>query len=239
MDRHTFAEFPQTSWTMIRQANNLSEEDRRIVVDRLIQQYWRPLYAYYRASGNSISDAEDAVQSLLLRFLTDDRFLAVSPDRGRFRNWLIACAKHHLLDRERHKKALKRSPVSPQISLDDLKTKVGDQFEPSTDESPDSAYFDAWRRELLDSAIKRVASICGELQREQDFEVFCEYYLSELDVRPTWKKLADKFELPSWKHAARKADYVKVLLGKTIRDAIRQYVEDEGEIDEELRSILG
>jgi hypothetical protein len=92
---------------------------------------------------------------------------------------------------------------------------------------------------VLDRALRQVAKKCGELCRDVDYDIFCEYYLCESERRVTWQELATKYELATWKHAARRADYVKVQLGAAIRNEIRQYANNDDEVDDELRSMIG
>lgn len=239
MTRDTFASFPKTSWTQIRHAKSWSNTRRRDALAELVGRYWRPLYAFFRSKGASVEEAEDLVQTFLMRVLNDDRILSVDPQRGRFRDWLIACAKYHLIDVERRKRAKKRQPEQGLVSLQQLVDKPDVAFEPASDESPQDAFLEAWRRDLLDKALRTVESLCQVLSRETDFRIFCEYYVKDTTSDVTWKSLAEKYDLASWKHAARRADFVKVQLGKVIRDEISNYAENTDDIDDELRSIMG
>jgi RNA polymerase sigma factor (sigma-70 family) len=231
------AAFPTTAWTQIRQAQAMPEHQRRELLCRLASRYWNPLYAYYRSKGQTPHDAEDLVQGLLWHLVSGDRIIEVQP-KTKFRHWLMACARNYLLDQQRKAAAARRRPQGGLRSLEDLGASKARRFEPPAGENPDSAYREAWRRTVLDYAFHEVEEICRREDRMTDFQVYLAYYV-DAEPRTTWKDIAAQFQLDRWNEASRKGDWVKGRLAKTIRSYIRQYVDSDEEVEDEIRDLLG
>jgi DNA-directed RNA polymerase specialized sigma24 family protein len=89
--------FPQTSWTDVVRAGELTPDGRR-ALSALCEAYWFPVYAFVRRRGASAEEARDRTQEFFTRRLVEKNALA-SFDRARgtrFRSWLLGCVKNHL-----------------------------------------------------------------------------------------------------------------------------------------------
>lgn len=231
------APFPLTAWTMIRKAKELPESQRREQLESLLRQYWKPMYAYFRSKGVSRHDAEELVQSFLCDFVRDEKILQVDQQLGKFRTWLRTCLDNYLISWERKRAAKKRRPDEGVMSFEQLVTSDGQPFEPADKHDPDAALVDAWRRGLLEKALQDVAKQCQAEDKSMHFEVFIAYYCDTSEQKITWKQIAERFGLASWKDTARKADWVKTQLGRAIRRQIATYAESDEEIDEEIQEL--
>lgn len=231
------APFPRTAWTLIRKAKELPESQRREQLESLLRQYWKPMYAYFRSKGVSRHDAEELVQGFLCEFVSDEKILQVDPQLGKFRTWLRTCLDNYLISWERKRRAKKRQPADGVVSFEQLVTSDGRPFEPLDKEDPDAALVDSWRRHLLETALITVEDKCRAEDKLVHYKVFVAYYCDTSGERVTWQQLAEQFELPSWKDAARKADWVKAQLGREIRGQVASYVESEEEIDQEIHEL--
>lgn len=74
----------------------------------LCQTYWLPLYTYVRRRGHSPHDAEDLTQEFFARILARNDVATVSPERGKFRAYLLAAINHFLSDQWDKARAQKR-----------------------------------------------------------------------------------------------------------------------------------
>jgi RNA polymerase sigma factor (sigma-70 family) len=231
--------FPTTDWGLICDAQLLTQHERRDKLETLIQHYWKPVYAFYRSHGQTVADAEDAVQGLFASLVEGDKISNVAEPQGRFRDWLVACARNYLRDRHRRDNALKRRPRKRVVSLEELKRVDGAAFEPTAEFDSEQAVLDAWRRELLRRAIDAVWHQCVAKARQTDFCIFADYYMGDDGVRPTWKLIAARHQLTDWKQASHRAEWVKAQLHRAVRRLIAEYVSTEEEVDEELRTLIG
>jgi RNA polymerase sigma factor (sigma-70 family) len=232
--------FPTTSWSLLRQAQESGADgvERAELIQVILRCYWKPVYAYFRSQGKPREDAEDLVQGFLNRFVMSDAMLMSAQPGRRFRSLIRVCARNFLIDEKRRRKAKRRSPEGRLVSFAALQAEDGDPYEPADADSED-AFDEIWRREILDRALQRLRVACGEKQREDDLQLFRDYYLPAADTNTTWEELASRYGLRDWQQAARKAHWVRSQLARAIRDEVGAYVDDEDEIDAEIASLLG
>lgn len=230
--------FPTTSWTLVCNLQQLSAEHRQELLNDLLRRYWKPLYAYFRSKRKPPEQSADLVQGFLQRFLEGDKVLQADQPEKRFRDWLMVSARNYLVSVHRQEAAAKRRPVNGLVSFEALRSEDGDAYEPTGDDTPESAYLEAWRRGLIDRAMRLVAEESSMRGRNVDFQIFCDYYISERPASCTWQDLACKYGFNDWRDAARKADWVKAQFARIIRREIRKYVDSDTEIDGEIRELL-
>lgn len=230
------APFPTTSWSRLCAARDACGDERRSLLQKVLRDYWKPIYAFFRSSGQSPADAEDLVQGFLNRFVAGDSVLESAQPGRRFRSWVRVCARNYLIDQKRRANAARRSPERGVISMATLESESGRRFEPE-DLDADDAFAEVWRRELLDRALGYLKQLCENHNRTTDLEIFFAYYLHEND-QPTWADLAEAFQLDDWQKAARKAHWVRERFAESIREQVRTYVENESEIDDELMALI-
>src|SRR5688572_10507796 len=119
------ARFPTTSWTLIENLQRLSNEQRRALFDEWLIRYWKPLYAYFRTQSKTPEQAGDLVQGFLCSFFAADKVLKVNSQQGRFRNWLLVCARHYLISEGRRQRGARRRPAAGIVSFEALATADG------------------------------------------------------------------------------------------------------------------
>jgi hypothetical protein len=78
--------FPNTSWSLIRQSQDIANPEAVQALDQLARAYWRPLHACVCAMGYTYQDAEDAVQRMFEQLVSRDSLRAVLPGETRFRH---------------------------------------------------------------------------------------------------------------------------------------------------------
>jgi len=101
------AKFPETHWSMVLGARGLGAPSR-VALETLCTIYWPPLYAFARRGGNSPETSADAVQGYLARLLARGDLDLVTPDRGRFRSYLLAGFRNFMVSEARRDQAEKR-----------------------------------------------------------------------------------------------------------------------------------
>jgi RNA polymerase sigma factor (sigma-70 family) len=237
--RDSYVPFPSTAWTLIRHAQELPDSDHAEALGELFRRYWKPMYAFFRSKGKAADEAQDLVQGFLQRFLERGMIHKIDQPDKRFRHFLMVCARRYMLDEVRKEAAAVRSPRGRLLSFEDLRTADGNPFEPRPGVEPEQAFDDAWRRDLLARALRRVHDRCLASDRLTDLLIFQDYYLVQESEQPTWARIADRHGVSGWKKAAHRAEWVKGRLAEAIRDEIRQYVESEREAERELRELLG
>ena len=80
-------------------------------LERLCQDYWRPVYAFIRREGYGPADAQELTQEFLSRFVHKDWLNHLKDQRGKFRSFLLTFLKHFLSDYRDHVGRLKRGGI--------------------------------------------------------------------------------------------------------------------------------
>jgi RNA polymerase sigma-70 factor (ECF subfamily) len=90
--------FATTLWTVVLKAGGAETTQARSALERLCQSYWYPLYAHARRRGHSPHDAHDLVQGFFADLIERSPFQQLSPDKGRFRSFLLAALNNFMAD---------------------------------------------------------------------------------------------------------------------------------------------
>jgi len=62
-------------------------------LEQLCAAYWYPLYVFARRQGYDAAETEDLTQGFFARLLQSNDLADVSPERGRFRSFILASFK--------------------------------------------------------------------------------------------------------------------------------------------------
>ena len=137
-----------TCWTMIGDALNESSPTTNASREQLTKRYWPAIFAFIRASGRSVTMAEDLTQGFICDvFLGRDLLSKAEEARGRFRSLLLSSVRNYLADDYRKQTAKRRSPKSgPPSSLD---ANQGLETPDKKGLSPESAFNLRWIDELI------------------------------------------------------------------------------------------
>src|SRR5215510_10222395 len=90
------ADFRTTHWSVVLAASQQNSPASSNALAKLCSTYWYPLYAYVRRRGHDAHQAQDLTQELFARLLQRNFLQNVSPDKGRFRSFLLASLKNFL-----------------------------------------------------------------------------------------------------------------------------------------------
>jgi RNA polymerase sigma-70 factor (ECF subfamily) len=204
-------------------------------LEKLCRAYWYPLYAYVRRRGYAPEDAQDETQSFFARLLERDLLAHASPQRGRFRSFLLRTLQNFLADEHDRAVAHKRGAGQPLISLEALEGEARYALEPADDVSPDRLFERRWATTVLEQAWARLEAETPGKERRICFEA------STLQLRP-----GERAGLRGGcRHLGLPENTVKSLVHRMrrryrglLRAEIAQTVADPAEIDEEIRHLL-
>lgn len=200
----------------------------------LCQTYWYPLYAYARSRGNSPHDAEDLTQSFFANLLRLESLADVSPEKGKFRAFMLAAMKHHLAKEHRRDIAQKRD-ARRTFSLDAEAAESRYALEPADAMTPERFFERQWALTLLETVMNKLeaeyqATNKGELFRQLRFAI-----IGEKNVAP-YSELADRLSMSE--QAIRVAVHrLRKSYKRLLHDEIANTVSDPAEVEEELRDL--
>jgi Sigma-70 region 2 len=132
-----------TMWTaLLRAHGGAPDEDRRLLAG-LIERYQGAAYRYLTAATGDPDVAAELFQEFAVRFLRGD-FRRVSPDRGRFRDYLRTV----LINLARRRPGVAGGPPIADIDPDQLPA--------AAENATDEEFLSHWRESLLECAWKRL-----------------------------------------------------------------------------------
>lgn len=228
--------FLTTRWSVVRAVGEGDTERGHQALTALCEAYWYPLYAYVRRRGHGAEDASDLTQGFFARLLARPIFEQLSPDRGRFRAWLLAALKNHLAGERAREGALKRGGgrVSLSIDFDDADRRF--QLEDATEENPERQFERAWASELLH---RTLAGLEAEYQGRGRGAVF-EALRSELGGEEPAEGYAARAASLNMTEGAFKVSVHRLRrrYRERLREEIAETVSSEEEVEEELRALF-
>jgi len=230
------ATFATTHWSQVLAAGRLESPEAPAALAELCRIYWYPLYAYVRRHGHAPHDAQDLTQEFFARLLARRDLTSVSPDKGRFRSFLLAAMNHFLVNEWKRARRLKRGGGKPLFSLDDSTAEVRYAAEPRHELTADRIYERRWAMTLLEQTL---ASLKVQQDAVGKGALFArlEVYLVAPDNGPAYALLGRDLGMSE--------DAVKMAVSRlrrryreVLRAQIAQTVASPAEVDAELRHLL-
>jgi RNA polymerase sigma-70 factor (ECF subfamily) len=202
----------------------------------LCERYWFPLYAYVRRRGLDAHEAQDLTQDFFVRLLEKNVLAAASPERGRFRGFLLASMKNFLANARDREHAEKRGGGRKPLSFDVAAGESKLTLEPADELTPEKVFERQWALTLLDSVVTRLEDELTQAGKERHFALLKGVLTGERNF-PGYAAAAA--ELGVSEDAARQAAH---RLRKRYRELLRQEVADTvadpSEVDEEIQDLF-
>ena len=224
--------FATTRWSLIQQARQGQETFARVALEELCRAYWLPVYAFMRRQTRDLHEAQDWTQGFFASLLSRDAFAQLTPERGRFRSFLLAAARHFSSNERDKKNAIVRGG---HVILQSLDYDAGEQRlsrELSTAATAESLFERQWAHAVLDRVLEQLRREYHSSARSDVFEtlagqmagVCSDSVLKELATTLGMSPEACRVAL----HRMRKR--YRFLL----RNEIGQTTNSPGEIDDEI-----
>lgn len=234
-------QFPSTSWSAIRRAQDPAAPEYRRHIGDLIERYWRPVYSVIRFGfGRSHADAKDLTQQFFAEVVIDRRLVDwAAPGGGSFRTLLRTAINRFMANDVRDAVRLKRGGGMRILALEEA-TALESETSPWADApaaSPDELFDQAWNRAVLELALDRLSRVLLESGEASVLEVFRQHDLSESDPPPTYADIgaAVGLTVPQVKHALRRA---RSELKAQAVELLRATTDRPADLAEELRAIF-
>ena len=108
--------FLTTQWSLIEEIKAGRDRDS-MLINFLLQQYWKPVYCYVRRKGYSNEQAKDLTQDFFLEIvLNRDLVCRAEKAKGRFRSFLLYALNEYLGKQNLKETARKRVPMGRLVS---------------------------------------------------------------------------------------------------------------------------
>jgi RNA polymerase sigma-70 factor (ECF subfamily) len=230
-------DFATTHWSLVLAAGGRpSEPGSYAALSQLCQSYWPPVYAYVRRRVASIESAQDLTQEFFLKLLENAALAAASPERGRFRAFLLACVKNFLANQRERTHAQKRGAGRAPLSLDWHSVESRVRFEPADEMTAERRFERDWALTLLDRVLEKLRDEYAAAGKARQFETF-KLTLTGSPAKGEYERIAA--ELNCSQDAARQAACrLKHRYREVLREEVAQTVAEPGEVDDEIRRLF-
>ncbi|HZU98649.1 MAG TPA: sigma-70 family RNA polymerase sigma factor [Planctomycetota bacterium] len=224
------ADFPATTWGMLRGFQDADVATRKDAMEKLCRRYWRPIHDYARAAwARDDEDASDLTQDFFLWLFGGTAVDGYVADRGAFRHYLKGLLRNFGRRRGRDLRRKKRGGGRAAVPLDDAIPEATE---------PEEALDRAWRKEIMIRAVERLRARHAE-EAPLRWKIFEEY-----DLRPegapelTYAQVAERLgvkenDVRNHLHALR------AKLREAMRAEVRETVATEEDLEEEWRALVG
>jgi RNA polymerase sigma factor (sigma-70 family) len=231
------SDFATTQWSLVLRANR-SSDSATAALQTLCKRYWYPLYAYVRRRGVESHTAQDLTQEFFARLLEKNSLAAASPERGRFRAFLLTSLKNFLTNEWEKGQALKRGggnrPISLEVNVDSAETRF--RLEPIDQQTPERTFERQWALLLLELVMQRLQAEQAAAGKAQQFELLKDALTAGTDRLPFPTIAA---ELSISEEAARQAaSRLRKRYRELLREEVSHTVASPEEVDDEIRSLF-
>ena len=230
--------FASTNWTLIAEAGaSKSSDESRDALAQLCTIYWRPVYLFLRRQGESTHDAQDLTQGFFANLVETRFYRNADQNLGRFRSFLLGALKHFLANRKDYEQAQKRGRYVDFVPLTDAaEQELSRQLARSYRSNAEDTYEREWAIALLQRVITLLENESRVAGKPELFEALKCYLGAEGTIPPPYKEIAKRLSrsvVSVRKEVSRFRQRYRAIL----REAVRQTVETEDEVDGELRHL--
>lgn len=235
-DPQSHARFGTTRWSVILRAGSDDADATQRGLQELFDAYWYPLYAFCRRRGNSHHDALDLTQGFFAHLLHGNALEAISPEKGRFRSFLIASFKNFMANHHRATAAQRRGGGVAIVSLAATDFSARYEREPFHEETPDVLFDRSWVESLLTRVLQRLSEEYRHAGKERLFELLEPHLLEHADAIPR-TEVSRLLQLSS-AAVAMSIHRMRRRYGELLREEVAATVDDRADIEDELASLL-
>lgn len=229
-------DFATTRWSIVFAAKAAHGEPARSALSQLCETYWLPLYAYVRRRVPDVAEAQDLTQAFFAELLEKDFVRVATPDRGRFRAFLLTAFKHFLSKQWDKERAQKRGGGRVPISLDFAAADSAARFEPASNLTAEQLYDRQWALTLLGQVMDRLQAESDQAGKARQFAELKGFLIGDHEGRT----FADAARTLGTTEAAAKkaASRLRQRYRELLRAEIADTVSGPEEIEDELRNLL-
>ena len=229
------ARFPTTCWSRVVAVRDRATPEAREALAGMCAAYWYPIYAFVRRRGYGAEQALDVTQDYFARLLERSTVAAADPGKGRFRSFLLADCTRFLADCYVHDHAAKRGGGVAPLSIDARDAEGRYLREPSHDRTPERLFERSVALALLDGVLVRLRGEYEGSGRGAAFDAL-KVVLTDGPRAVPHAELA--------RQLGTTAGAVQVAIHRLrrryrdlVREAIAATVDDEAEVEDEIRDL--
>jgi RNA polymerase sigma-70 factor (ECF subfamily) len=206
-------------------------------LEKLCRTYWYPLYAYCRRNGHTQPDGEDLTQQFFAVFLAKNSFAAATPDRGRFRSFLLASFKHFLANEHHRSQAVKRGGNFAFVPWDEIEPETRYRAEPADGSTPERLFDQTWALTLLDRVMRELQGEYASAGKGPTFDEL-QVFLTGEKADATYEEIGVRLQM-SESAVKMAVSRLRQRYGQMLRREVMHTVTNPAEAEDELRHLVG
>jgi RNA polymerase sigma-70 factor (ECF subfamily) len=229
-------DFSTTNWSLVLAVMDTAPERAFDALGRLCSRYWFPVYGFIRQHGNDVHQAEDLTQGFF-EFAIEHRLMQrAQPDKGRFRNFILAALTNYLHNQHARATAAKRGGKCQIVPLDEACAERLLAAEPAPAASPGAAFDRRWAVTLIRRAFAHLQAEFAGRGRAAVHDALIPH-LTDEPTRSDYDRIAAGLAMTS---GALEVAYHRLRrrFGELLRSEVAYTVADPAEVDAELRYLL-
>lgn len=230
--------FPTTHWGLLGTVRKGPKPDQEEALNRLMNQYWRPVYNFVRYNGFQSEEAKDLTQDFFEKWFIKDLFARADPGKGRFRSFLLKSLKNFLYNQARASHAKKRRPEGGFVSINDLEEDFS--FLVGDDRTPEAIFNQAWAVEFVIRILKELENRCTTPSKKVRYEILRRRVIApalEGAEPPTLKDLGNEFGLTE-REVSNSLGTAKRAYRRLLTEEIEVYAVSEEEVQSEIHDLF-
>lgn len=227
--------FGETAWSVVLAAGNASEPRASAALSKLCQVYWPPVYGYLRRRGHNRDDAQDLTQSFFQHIMEEETLRRASPDRGRFRSFLLGALGRCLADDLARLHARKRGGGVQFVSVDDVAAEELHHQRLTSDLTPADSLDARWASLLLERALEKVRSEFTDEGKAETFIALAPFLAGE-KPEMTYDEAAKRTGI-TLANVKTQIHRLRRQFAEAVRREVLQTVSAPHEVDDELRQL--
>ena len=226
------SDFASTQWSLVLRAGQRGNQQAEFALASLCQRYWFPLYAYVRRRVADVHQAQDLTQDFFARLLEKNVLASASPERGRFRSFLLASLKNFLANEWDRQATQKRGGDRRCLSLDWDSGESRLSLEPVHFHTPEREFERQWALALLEVVVRRLQSEFSSAEKSRQFEALKQTLTGD---RAAVDYAIIAADLQMSEPAARQAAHrLRKRYRELLREEVAATVDSEDEVEDEI-----
>lgn len=228
--------FQTTRWSVVLRTRGERPEVAAAAWNELAHAYWYPLYAACRREGLSAHDAQDLTQSFFAHLLDGDRLAALTPEKGRFRSYLLRALRNFISNHARDARAQIRGGGTHRLPIEVAEGDPRFRRSIETNESFELAFDRDWAETLLGRVKERLAEHYVSAGKS---EIFAEIrgLLTPRENTESYGQIGTRFGL-SAAAVSMLVTRMRLRFRKLLLDEIAATVENPEDVDDELKNLM-
>ena len=235
-------QFPETHWSQLLELGDPANPNYVENLDRLIHQYWMPVYHYVRSLRPvAVPEAEDLTQQFFTMLLDRGSLAKLAPERGSFRGFLKTALKYFLIDQDRSALAHAPRDGARFFPFEQAEAAWQDARKGASPPGPDDAFDREWARGVLLEAVSALKQALAAEGKETYFRLFADVWEErspdEADRKGSYAQLARKYAITE-NDVGNYLRVVRQRLRAILHDIVTDYLGPGENVEDEVRFIL-